>query len=146
MKQWPQVRSHLRQAFEMLQPVGWSWALFKNWARIIAMETAGYWVILKIWLFFSCLRGNWAKLKTCPWLGMLSTLKLILLLFGNFSRRCVLPVVEISLFSTGNFLKYYCSLFYIFLWLLSFSADTNISACQFQRLFQALYASVVTAC
>lgn len=58
-----------------MQPVGWRWALFKNWARIIAMETAGYWVILEIWLLFSCLHGNWVKLKTWPWLGMQSTLK-----------------------------------------------------------------------
>lgn len=95
------------------QSVGWCSALFKNWARIIAMKTAGYWVISKLWLLFLCLHGNWAKLKTWPWLGMLSTLKLVLLLFGNFSW-CILPVVEISLYSTGNFLKYYCSLFYMF--------------------------------
>lgn len=97
----------------MTQPVVWCWARFKNWARIIALETAGYSVILKIWLLFSCLHGNWAKLKTWPWLGMLSTLKLVLLLFGNFSW-CVLPVAKISLFSTGNFLKYCCSFFCIF--------------------------------
>lgn len=98
----------------MAQPVGWCWALFENWARSIAVETAGYWVILKIWLLFSSLHGNWAKLKTWPRPGMLSTLKLVLLLFGNFSRCCILSVLEISLFSTGNFLKYYCSLFYFF--------------------------------
>jgi len=33
-----------------------------------------------------------------------------------------------------------------FLLLLSISADINISACQFQSLFQALHASVITAC
>lgn len=123
MKQWHQVWSHLGQAFEITKPVAWCRALLKNWGRIFAMETAGYWVLLKIRLLFSCLHGNGASLKIWPWLGVLSTLKWALLVFRNFSwwhsANSWDFLSEVLLFCVPCFLL-----------LLSFSADTNVSACQ----------------